>query len=422
MRSNLCEGWNQITLEEVCVENSGMYGINQPAVDYRSNLYRYLRITDITDDGEIDESKKASVDIIAGKQSKYLLNKNDIVFARTGASAGRSYFYSGTEEPMIFAGFLIKFSIDKSKVIPEYVKYYCQSDKYKNWVKSISTGSTRPNINAQMYRSMKLELPPFDQQRLLVNTLSSIDNKIELNNKINKNLEEQAQAIFKHWFVDFEFPDENGNPYKSSGGEMTETELGVIPEGWEVKSLDEIAQFLNGVAIAKFKPISETDNSLPAVKIRELRQGFIDNSSDMCLRTVDEKYIINDYDMIFSWSGSLLVDMWVGGEAILNQHLFKVTSKEYDQWYYYYWTKHFLEEFIQIARNKATTMGHINRSHLAEAKVLLPDETTYKALGQVLNNMLKLKMKNQKENQKLSQLRDTLLPKLMSGELRIPLD
>ncbi len=289
-------------------------------------------------------------------------------------------------------------------------------------LKTRETGTVFASINKSAIENLTIKLPPLPEQKAIADTLSSLDDKIELNNKINENLEKQAQAIFKHWFVDFEFPNEEGKPYKSSGGEMIDSELGMIPKGWEVKSLDEIADYLNGIAIAKYKPRKETEKSLPAVKIRELRQGYTDDSSDQCLISVEEKYIINDFDMIFSWSGSLLIDIWVGGQAILNQHLFKVTSNQYDQWYYYYWTKYFIDEFIEIARNKATTMGHINRSHLADAKVLLPDLNSYEEIGKTLGMILELKMKKRKQNQALSQLRDTLLPKLMSGEIRIPLD
>jgi len=307
--------------------------------------------------------------------------------------------------------------------VNDYIYYLVKSPLVVDTaIKSMVGSSGRQRVQNSVFKNIPIALPPLQEQKAIADTLSALDNKIELNNKINKNLETQAQAIFKHWFIDFEFPDENGNPYKSSGGEMVDSELGMVPSGWKIKSLDEIAEYLNGVAISKFKPKQESDETLPAVKIRELRQGFTDSSSDRGLTSVDEKYIINDYDMIFSWSGSLLIDIWVGGKAILNQHLFKVTSDKYDQWYYYYWTKYFLDRFIQIAKDKATTMGHIKRSHLSDAKVLLPDKASYKKMGSIIGNILNLKMKNKKQNQILSQLRDTLLPKLMSGEIRIPLD
>ncbi len=186
------------TLGELSSDGKGFYGINASAVPYNENRFTYLRITDINDDGTLNKSGLMSVD--DKKAEKYLLKQNDIVFARTGGSTGRNYFYDGRDGQFVFAGFLIKFHIDESKVNPRFIKYYCLSQKYKDWVYSFNNCSTRGNINAQTYANMPVTLPPKEQQDLLVNTLSVLDKKIELNKKINQNLEEQAQAIFKKFF------------------------------------------------------------------------------------------------------------------------------------------------------------------------------------------------------------------------------
>src|SRR5690606_35010800 len=144
--------------------------------------------------------------------------------------------------------------------------------------------------------------------------------KIDLNHQMNSTLEQIAQTLFKHWFIDFEFPDENGNPYKSSGGRMVDSELGEIPEGWEVKPIDEVADFLNGLALQKYP--AENDDYLPVIKIRELKQG-ITEVTDKASSKIEEKYIINDGDILFSWSGSLECCIWCNGKGALNQHIFK---------------------------------------------------------------------------------------------------
>ena len=188
-----------------------------------------------------------------------------------------------------------------------------------------------------------------------------------------------------------------------------------------MKSLDEVAEYLNGLAMQKYRPKND-EKSLPVLKIKELRQGIFDEKSDVCSEKIDSKYHINDGDIIFSWSGSLLVKIWNGGKGGLNQHLFKVTSKDYDKWFYYLWTKYYLDKFINIAEGKATTMGHIKRKDLSEAKTLVPQKGIYtmanKILGEIINKIISLSV----ENRKLSNLRDTLLPKLMSGEIRVPLE
>lgn len=270
------------------------------------------------------------------------------------------------------------------------------------------TGCAQPKLNQENLRNIEIELPSHIDR--IASILSSLDRKIELNNKINADLEEMAQAIFKNWFVDFE-------PFKN--GKFVDSELGMIPEGWKVGRLTEIASYMNGLAMQKFPPENNED-SLPVLKIKELGQGFCGTDSDRCSCNIKDECKIHDGDVIFSWSGTLLVDVWCGGDCGLNQHLFKVTSKDYPKWFYYYWTKHHLREFIHIAKDKAVTMGHIKRGHLEEAMVAIPDndsmEKAHELFEPILNKMISLRL----ESSRLSSLRDTLLPRLISGELEVP--
>ena len=173
-------------LKEISIGGKGSYGIAASAVEKNEQLYTYLRITDIRDDGTLNKSEMKSVD--DPEAPKYILSPNDIVFARTGASTGRNYFYDGTDGTLVYAGFLIKFSLDPQKVNPLYVKYYCQSAQYRNWIRSFSTGSTRGNINAQTLGNMDIPLSTREQQDYLVSVLSPIDEKIKFNQAINDNL------------------------------------------------------------------------------------------------------------------------------------------------------------------------------------------------------------------------------------------
>lgn len=175
-----------VTLASLSIDGRGLYGIGASAVPKADDLYTYLRITDICDDGTLNRSDLKSVD--HEKASQYLLKPNDIVFARTGASTGRNYFYDGTDGDFVYAGFLIKFSINPNKVNPKFIKYYCMSDAYKGWIRSFNSGSTRGNINAQTFGNMLIPLPSRIQQDNMVSVLSSIDDKIEINRKINENL------------------------------------------------------------------------------------------------------------------------------------------------------------------------------------------------------------------------------------------
>ena len=222
-------------------------------------------------------------------------------------------------------------------------------------------------------------------------------------------MEEQAKALFKSWFIDFE-------PFKD--GKFVDSELGMIPEGWEVLSLDEIADYLNGLAMQKFRPTAGEDH-LPVLKIKELGQGYCDESCDICSSNVPSQYIVNDSDIIFSWSGTLKVDIWCGGRCGLNQHLFKVTSKEYPKWFYLMWTLEHLNRFIHIAKDKAVTMGHIKREELHKAKVVVPSTPIFNKANMIFAPILNEMINTRTSNRKLIAVRDTLLPKLMSGEFDV---
>jgi len=296
--------------------------------------------------------------------------------------------------------------INTDKVDPKFLFYsICKRD-----FASMNVGSAVPSMTVNILNDIQISYPKnIEDQRRIASILSSLDRKIELNNKINADLEEMAQAIFKNWFVDFE-------PFKD--GKFVDSELGMIPDGWKVGRLTEIASYMNGLAMQKFPPENNED-SLPVLKIKELGQGFCGTDSDRCSCNIKDECKIHNGDVIFSWSGTLLVDVWCGGDCGLNQHLFKVTSKDYSKWFYYYWTKHHLQEFIHIAKDKAVTMGHIKRGHLEEAMVAIPDndsmEKAHELFEPILSKMISLRL----ESSRLSLLRDTLLPRLMSGELEV---
>jgi type I restriction enzyme S subunit len=317
-----------------------------------------------------------------------------------------------------------------------FLRFLFQSDLVQDQLKSRATGTTVLGVRQSELRKINLILPPLEEQRGIARILSTLDDKIELNRRMNETLEGMARAIFKSWFVDF-LPvraklalssDEGAAGQQPPGlaphiadlfpDEFVESELGEIPKGWEIKSLDEIADYLNGLACQKYPP-EEGEESLPVVKIRELRQGITANTDHATINVPDE-YIVEDGDVLFSWSGSLLIDIWTHGRVVLNQHLFKVTSNTYPKWFFYYWTDHHLSEFQRIAAYKATTMGHIKRHHLSDAKVCVPNNEVMQIADDQISPLFNRRIQSQLESRTLAALRDTLLPKLISGELRVP--
>ncbi|MEY8872749.1 restriction endonuclease subunit S [uncultured Haemophilus sp.] len=333
-----------------------------------------------------------------------------------------------------------------------YLYYALQTIKVAPFV----TGAVQKKISQQALNSM--EIPYFEDKtdrKRIVEILSSFDEKIQLNTQINQTLEQIAQALFKSWFVDFDpvrakaqalsdglsleqaelaamqaisgktpeeltalsqaQPDryaELAETAKAFPCEMVEVDGVEVPKGWEVKALDEIANYQNGLALQKFRP-EDDEPFLPVVKIAQLRQGYADDE-EKAKASIKPECIIDNGDVIFSWSGSLLVDIWCGGKAALNQHLFKVTSKEYPKWFYHFYTKHHLTEFQRIAYDKAVTMGHIKREHLSAAKCIVPNDELL--ANKSLENILEKIIFNRLENFNLQNTRDLLLPRLLSGK------
>lgn len=401
--------WKEVRLGDVC---DLIAGFAFKAKDFGEFPTKVIKIGDIKPPF-VDYVGQVGVDISnydINRLSKYTVKYGDYVLAMTGATIGKVGKYISENFSYINQR-VLKFS-PKQNVDADFINYIICSNIFAKYVVNfVDSESAQPNISAPTISKFAFQIPSEkDDQHRIASILSSLDRKIELNNKINTDLEEMAQAIFKNWFVDFE-------PFKD--GKFVDSELGMIPEGWKVGRLTEIASYMNGLAMQKFPPENNED-SLPVLKIKELGQGFCGTDSDRCSCNIKDECKIHNGDVIFSWSGTLLVDVWCGGDCGLNQHLFKVTSKDYPKWFYYYWTKHHLQEFVHIAKDKAVTMGHIKRGHLEEAMVAIPDndsmEKAHELFEPILSKMISLRL----ENSRLSLLRDTLLPRLMSGELEVP--
>lgn len=300
------------------------------------------------------------------------------------------------KEDCFLTNLSISVSLKEEICNPHFFTYYFAKDN----LRYLDSGSAQSQITIDALKKVILKLPPLQQQKKIVAVLSSLDEKIETNRKINARLEELAQALFKSWFIDFE-------PF---GGKM--------PKDWEIKPLSNVATYLNGLAMQKYPPINSSDK-LPVLKIKELGEGCINANSDFCSKAnIGLDYIIENGDIIFSWSGTLLVRMWTGGKCGLNQHLFKVTSNHYPKWYYYFWTLHHNENFKRIAKDKAVTMGHIKREELDKAKVNVPSSEFINRADTVLSPILRQIENTSIESARLAALRNSLLPKLMSGEIK----
>ena len=291
---------------------------------------------------------------------------------------------------------MIALRADNNKIYSKYLFAVLRSREIQQQIYNTNVGDVIPHFKKQFLDQLLIPIPERHIQEIIGDLYYALSFKVEHNRKINDNLYTQAMAIFMERFINI----------KS------------LPDGWHKGNLLDIANYLNGLAMQKFRP-HDDEVGLPVLKIKELRQGSCDASSELCSHSIKSEYIVRDGDVIFSWSGSLLVDIWCGGTCGLNQHLFKVTSETYEKWFYYLWTEHHLERFIAIAADKATTMGHIKRGELAKAEVLIPSDEDYQKINSLMNPIFNLIVTNRIEVRKLAELRDELLPKLMSGKIDV---
>lgn len=397
-------------LSELSVDGKGHYGIGAPAIPYDKNKPTYLRITDINDDGTINFLDLKSVD--DEDSNKYQLKENDIVFARTGNSTGRSYFYQKEHGDFVYAGFLIKFSIDPQKVNPKILKYYTHSQEYYNWVKSFDTGGTRGNINAKTFGDMPISLPKRCVQDKIVGILSALDSKIENNNKINANLEAQAQALFKSWFVDF-------TPFKDQP--FVDSELGPIPQGWKVGKLGDYCECVLGGTPSRKEP-SYWNGDIAWINSGEVNRFRICTPSEF----ITSKGLNNSATKMLPAKTTVLAitGATLGQTSILeidscaNQSVVGIKQNDNMPYEFIYPTiKVNIKRLINLQTGGA--QQHINKENIKNLFIVYPPKfimQEYKEYTKYIYcNISTLCF----ENQRLAALRDTLLPKLMSGEIKL---
>lgn len=399
--------WKTYTLKDLS-KGKGEYGIGASAIPFDKDKLIYLRITDINDDGTLNKSGLTSVDAVDA--SKYLLEKNDIVFARTGNSTGRSYFYDGSDGPLVYAGFLIRFRLDDSKFNPRILKYYSHSKPYYDWVQSFDTGGTRGNINAKTYGDMPITLPPRHVQDRIVDILYSLDAKIENNRRINDNLEQQIQTLYREWFID--------NP---------KTE-------WATIALSEVATFVSGYSYKGNELVDSSETAMATIKNFERNGGFkLDGYKPVSPSSkLKEEQHAELFDILVAHT-DLTQNAEVIGNAeiilskdsyrdvIFSMDLVKVVAKE--SFPYQFLLALLLKNPVFkshcIGYVNGTTVLHMNKRALPDFKIQIPTCEDAARMNEIAKSIFTKMSENLSEIANLTKLRDSLLPKLMSGELKI---
>jgi type I restriction enzyme S subunit len=387
-------------LNDLSIGGKGSYGIAASAVERKADLPTYLRITDIFDDGTLNLSELKSVD--APNSDKYILKPNDIVFARTGGSTGRNYFYDGSDGVFVYAGFLIKFSIDPEKVNPKYVKYYCRSKQYNDWVQSFNTGSTRGNINAQTFGNMEIPLPERKQQDYLVSILEPIDEKIKNNKQVNDNLQQQAAALFESWFVNYD-------PWD-----------GVQPSEWENAPLGSFVEIKRG---GSPRPIQDflSDSGLRWLKISDvtsLSSPFVLEIKEHIKEEGLRKTVfLHAGELVLSNSATPGIPKILDVDTCIHDGWLYFPKSELSKYYLYLFFKHIRKELVALGNGSVFT--NLKTDILKAFPATKADESTLKEFDALVTPLFDAMLNADRENFKLAAMRDALLPKLMSSEIDV---
>ena len=420
---DLPAGWSFASLESCSQKSSITYGIVQPGTQCDDGV-PIIRVNNFRDT-HIDVSDVMQVATeIAAKYGRTRLKGGEVLLTVVGTVGQVAV------APPSVAGYNVARAVAVIHPLPhvsaEWIALCLRSPFSQHLLGSRANTTVQTTINLKDLRALPIPLPPVSERDAITDMVGALDDRITLLRETNTTLEAIAQALFKSWFVDFDPVHAKMQGRAPEGTDQAtaalfpdsfeESELGAVPKGWSVKPLDSIANFLNGLALQKFPPTGSDD--LPVIKIAQLRKGDT-VGADLASRLIKPEYVVRDGDVLFSWSGSLEVEVWCGGEGALNQHLFKVTSDGYSKWFYFFWTRHHLEHFRQVAASKATTMGHIQRAHLTGAKVFVPNKAVLDAAGTAMEPIMRRTIGNSLQASNLAALRDTLLPRLISGQLSL---
>ena len=412
--------WKKYKLSEIYTMSSGISSSKSQA----GQGSPFLSFSTVFNNYFIPENLKDLMLTTKKEQERFSIIEGDVFLTRTSETLDELALSSVALNNYPFAtfsGFLKRLRpINKIKVYPKFIAFYLRSSYFRKTIINHTTMTLRASFNESMFSYLEVYLPDYDEQVRIGGFLYKLNQKIALNNQINEELEAMAKSLYDYWFVQFDFPDENGKPYKSSGGKMVYNDQlkREIPEGWGVDSLWNIATFYNGLAMQKFRPASETDESLPVIKIREMFSGFSKDTEKASI-DIPKEAIVESGDILFSWSATLEVIFWGGEKGALNQHIFKVTSEKYPKSFIYNELRSYLKVFKTIAELRKTTMGHITQDHLKQAMIIVPPNDLIDEIHNRISPILKQQLDLKQQNQELTQLRDWLLPMLMNGQVKV---
>ena len=421
---------SQLQDDGILLVEDGNHGEYRPRGDeFGDGEYSFIRAANLDSGRVLFKSAERINDKAVERIRKGVGQGGDILFSHKG-TVGKLALTPLDSPPFVCSPQTTFWrSLDQERLDRRYLYCFMQSRAFtEQWMARSNETDMAAYVSLTAQRQLKVAVPTIEEQRAIGSILGALDDKIEQNRRTAQALERLAQAIFRAWFVDFEpvkakaagateFPSTPQPVFDALPTRFVDSDIGPVPEGWEVKSLSEIATFLNGLALQKYPPRNDGED-LRVIKIAELRKGSTDGA-DVANSDVPEEYVIDDRDLLFSWSGTLEAAFWFGGKGALNQHLFKVTSLQFPRWFSFHWIRQHLPWFRTIAASKATTMGHIKREHLQDAQVIVPSAAVLREADHVVAPLHDIQAQLMIESRKLAAMRDYLLPKLLSGNVRV---
>ena len=380
--------------------------------DYRNNCFK-------------ENKSKENIYYIGDFKEDFLLEKGDIITPLTEQAIGLLGSTARIPESgkYIQSQDVAKIDCNENLLDKNFAFYLISSTCVKKQLNAAAQQTKIRHTSPDKIKECTVWIPSLDVQKRIGRILTDIDKKIAINRQINDNLEAMARQLYDYWFVQFDFPNEEGKPYKSSGGAMVWNEKlkREIPQGWHCGTLLDIAEYTNGLACQKYRPTD--NNKLPVIKIKEMHDG-LSGDTEWVKADIPNDVKVFDGDVLFSWSASLEVMLWAYGNGGLNQHIFKVTSKNgYPRSFYFYQLIHYVGIFKQMAEARKTTMGHITQDHLRQSTIALPPNVDIaNKLEEKLCPIFDEIVKNNQEIMALTKQRDELLPLLMNGQASVNSD
>lgn len=408
-----CTEWKEYKLDEVYEVSNGL---SKKREEFGFG-YEFLAFTDVFNNYFVPQTLDNLVNSSEMERVKCSIKRGDVFLTRTSEKLdelGRSCVALKDYPNATFNGFTKRLRpIGNVEILPEYAGYYFRSLKFRNAVTSMSSMTTRASLNNDMISLLTITVPTLEEQENIANILSCLDEKIELNNEMNKTLEEMDQCIFKRWFVDFEFPNENGEPYKSSGGEMVDSELGMIPNGWEVVNYINTSDIQYGFAF-KSKLFNDKEGK-PIIRIRDISNSY---TPTYTTEEYNDLYIVTKNDILVGMDGEFKAHIWGGKDSLLNQRVLRIRPKDNNSIAYSYFS---IKEPLRYLENSkvGTTVIHLGKKDIDNIKIVYPPNNLISKYRDIADNLINKICENKVEIMELLELRDSLLPKLMSGEIKV---